>query len=196
MHLQRGLRVASDGPVGPGDREEEDVPVPPSVTRSEISGTVYGPAVQARDIHGNVFLHQRVSRLPSPSQLPPPVRLAGRTDALAAMDAARASRLIVLTGPPGIGKTSPAVRSMKISTVTRPMARQSPVRRSAAFCVPSVLRHIRCRPNWPNSPPCTGRWSSTSRCLWSWTTRLPRLRSTRLFRLRPVASLWYQADGA
>lgn len=103
------LRVASDGPIGPGDQEEDDVSAPPSVSRSEISGTVYGPAVQARDIHGNVFLHQRASRLPPPSQLPPSVLLAGRADALAAMDAARASRVIVLTGPPGIGKTALAV---------------------------------------------------------------------------------------
>lgn len=101
------LRVASGGPTGPGDQEEEDAA--PSISRSEISGTVYGPAVQARDIHGNVFLHQRASRLPSPGQLPPSVRLAGRADDLAAMDAARSSRIIVLTGPPGIGKTALAV---------------------------------------------------------------------------------------
>jgi tetratricopeptide (TPR) repeat protein len=107
--ILRGLCVVSGGPTGPGDQEEEDVHAPPSMSRSEISGTVYGPAVQARDIHGNVFLHQRVSRLPSPSQLPPSISLAGRADALAAMDAARVSRIIVLTGPPGIGKTALAV---------------------------------------------------------------------------------------
>jgi len=101
------LRVASGGPMEPGDQEEEDAA--PSISRSEISGIVYGPAVQARDIHGNVFLHQRLSRLPSPSQLPPPVRLAGRADDLAVMDAARSSRIILLTGPPGIGKTALAV---------------------------------------------------------------------------------------
>lgn len=101
--------MASGGPTGPEDPEDEDVLAPPSISRSEISGTVYGPAVQARDIHGSVFLHQPASRLPSPSQLPPPVELAGRADALAAMDAARASRVIVLTGPPGIGKTALAV---------------------------------------------------------------------------------------
>ena len=102
--------MASGGPAGPGDNQEEQEPLPsPGVSHSEISGTVYGPAVQARDIHGNVFLHQPASRLPPPSQLPPPVRLAGRADVLAAMDAARASRVMVLTGPPGIGKTAVAV---------------------------------------------------------------------------------------
>ena len=92
-------------PRGPGDHEDE-VLDPYSRSRNEISGTVFGPAVQARDIHGDVHVHQPPSRLPPPSQLPPPVRLAGRAGALEAMDAARASRIIVITGPPGIGKTA------------------------------------------------------------------------------------------
>ncbi len=99
--------MASSGPTGPGDQEE--VLGPYSKSRNEIGGTVYGPAVQARDIHGDVHLRQPPSRLPAPSQLPPPVRLAGRAEALAAIDAARANRMIVITGPPGIGKTALAV---------------------------------------------------------------------------------------
>jgi tetratricopeptide (TPR) repeat protein len=78
--------------------------------RNEISTTtIYGSSIQARDIHGNVSIHQHASSLPPPSQLPPPVRLTGRARDLAAMDAARGNRVIVVTGQPGIGKTTLAV---------------------------------------------------------------------------------------
>jgi tetratricopeptide (TPR) repeat protein len=78
---------------------------------------VYGPSVQAHVIHGDIHIHQSAQfpplaiqpplpgRLP-PNQLPPPLgRLTGRDRELAAMDAARDSRVILLTGPPGVGKT-------------------------------------------------------------------------------------------
>lgn len=78
-------------------------------TRNEISGIIYGSSIQARDIHGNVCIYEHASSLPPPSQLPPPIRLTGRALDLAAMDAARGSRVIVVTGQPGIGKTSLAV---------------------------------------------------------------------------------------
>ena len=76
---------------------------------NEIRGIVHGSAIQARDIHGDVHLHQPASSLPPPSQLPPPVRLTGRAADLAAVDAAQVNQVIVITGPPGIGKTALAV---------------------------------------------------------------------------------------
>lgn len=97
-------------PEGPYDQEGEEALKPGSGLRNEISGTVHGPAVQARDIHGNVHIHHPFPRLPPPNQLPAMVRLTGRTTDLTAMDAGRASGLIVITGPPGIGKTALAVR--------------------------------------------------------------------------------------
>lgn len=76
---------------------------------NQIDGVIHGPAIQARDVRGDIHFHQPVSSLPPPSQLPPPVQLVGRTQDLAALDAARPARIIVITGPPGIGKTSLAV---------------------------------------------------------------------------------------
>lgn len=76
---------------------------------NHIDGLIHGLAIQARDVRGDIHFHQPVSSLPPPSQLPPPVQLVGRTHDLAAMDAARPARIIVITGPPGIGKTSLAV---------------------------------------------------------------------------------------
>ncbi|MBV9383518.1 MAG: hypothetical protein JO242_23010, partial [Streptosporangiaceae bacterium] len=100
----------SDGPAGPGQGPAEAfAELPGAGTLNDIGGTVYGPSVQARDIHGDVHVHQHAFGLPPPSQLPPPVRLTGRAQDLAAMDAARESHLIVVTGPPGIGKTALAV---------------------------------------------------------------------------------------
>lgn len=81
------------------------------VVRSEISGAVYGPSVQARDIHGEVYVHREQPRPPRPSQLPPPIRLAGRDGELAALDemcsaAEDVPAVVVVTGPAGIGKTA------------------------------------------------------------------------------------------
>jgi tetratricopeptide (TPR) repeat protein len=99
-------------------REEEDFDLSArnrddARIRNELGGTVYGPALQARDI-GDVHIHQPAplppsSHLPAPGQLPPPSQLTGRGRDLAAVDAARESRVIVLTGPPGVGKTALAV---------------------------------------------------------------------------------------
>jgi tetratricopeptide (TPR) repeat protein len=102
-----GLRVGNGGPEGPANQDE--VFRPSAQSHNEISGTVYGSALQARNIHGDVHIHQAASRLPSPSQLPPCARLVGRADAIAAMNEARASGVIVITGPPGMGKTALAV---------------------------------------------------------------------------------------
>jgi tetratricopeptide (TPR) repeat protein len=83
-------------------------------SRNEIGGTIYGPSIQARDVTGDIHVHQvapHPAQLvhPSPSQLPPPTHLTGRTGDLEAMDAARASRVIVISGQPGVGKTALAV---------------------------------------------------------------------------------------
>lgn len=73
---------------------------------NEILGDVLGPAVQARDIHGGIHVHQADPVLPPPSQLPPPVELCGRSADLAVIDTAAGNRTVVVSGPPGIGKTA------------------------------------------------------------------------------------------
>jgi tetratricopeptide (TPR) repeat protein len=79
-------------------------------TWNEIDGTIHGHSIQAREIRGDVHIHQGVSypppSRPPPNQLPPPTRLTGRAADLDAMDAARSSRVIVLTGQPGVGKSA------------------------------------------------------------------------------------------
>jgi tetratricopeptide (TPR) repeat protein len=94
------------GHRGPGNQEDAG-------TRNDSSGVVYGPSIQARDMR-DLHVHQPVvssptSRLPPPSQLPPSGRLTGRDSELTAMDAARESRVMVLTGAPGVGKTALAI---------------------------------------------------------------------------------------
>lgn len=76
---------------------------------NDITGVVYGPAVQARVIHGDVHVYQQEFRAPPPVQLPPPGRLVGRERELGALDAARPNRVIILTGQPGVGKTALAI---------------------------------------------------------------------------------------
>jgi tetratricopeptide (TPR) repeat protein len=77
-------------------------------TRNEVSGVVYETAIQARDV-SSVHIYQPALRLPPPNQLPPPVQLAGRAADVAAMDAARESSLILITGQPGVGKSALAL---------------------------------------------------------------------------------------
>lgn len=78
---------------------------------------VHGPAVQARDIHGGVHLHSAAPAMPPPRQLLPVSPLfTGREEDLAALDELRAAGtagsplVIVVSGPPGVGKTTLASR--------------------------------------------------------------------------------------
>jgi tetratricopeptide (TPR) repeat protein len=90
-------------------KEAGDLFAAPAEHRNEIQGSVFGPAVQARDIHGGVHVYPPAPAVQIPSQLPPAVHLSGRSRDIAAIDAARASGAVVISGPPGIGKTSLAV---------------------------------------------------------------------------------------
>jgi tetratricopeptide (TPR) repeat protein len=96
--------MMSGGPAGQGRHGDQRA----ADASNEVSGVVYGASIQARDIQG-VHVHQSVARLPTPNQLPPPVRMTGRAADLRAMDTARESRVILLTGSPGVGKTALAV---------------------------------------------------------------------------------------
>jgi tetratricopeptide (TPR) repeat protein len=106
--------MAGEGSRGSDNQgKEEDFELPAGSrgdrgdagTRNELSGVVYGPSIQARDIR-DVHIHSSAPQLPPPGQLPPATQLTGRARDLAAMDAARDSRIIVLTGSPGVGKTA------------------------------------------------------------------------------------------
>ncbi|MET7397621.1 tetratricopeptide repeat protein, partial [Dactylosporangium sp. NPDC005572] len=77
---------------------------------NDLSGSVAGSAVQARDIHGGVHLHGVRAGPPVPRQLlPAPPGFVGRAEQLAALDRVLAPDgppLVVLSGPGGAGKTA------------------------------------------------------------------------------------------
>ena len=99
--------MSTDPERSRSQQEENEFDSAPG-TLNEVSGVVYGTAIQARDV-SSVHIHQPPLRLPPPNQLPPSVRLTGRAEDIAALDAARESRLILVTGQPGVGKTALAV---------------------------------------------------------------------------------------
>ncbi|MFJ5231806.1 ATP-binding protein [Kitasatospora sp. NPDC088391] len=84
--------------------------------RNAVTGQarIDGVALQAGDIRGGVHIHTHApALLPVPQQLPPaPARLVGRGAELSALDAELdappppGGRCLVLTGPPGIGKSA------------------------------------------------------------------------------------------
>jgi tetratricopeptide (TPR) repeat protein len=99
---------ATDDPsVNPG---KNDVPGDGSNSRNAVWGNVYGSAVMARDIRGGLHLHGEAPTIPTPRQLPLPVHLSGRSRDIAFLDRLGACRTVVITGPPGIGKTALALR--------------------------------------------------------------------------------------
>jgi tetratricopeptide (TPR) repeat protein len=82
--------------------------------RNDLSGTVYGPAVQAGAVHGDVHLHGARDRPPVPGQLLTPIaHFVNRRSELARLDEALADDgclIAVLSGPGGVGKTALAMR--------------------------------------------------------------------------------------
>jgi tetratricopeptide (TPR) repeat protein len=87
--------------------------------RNEFRGTVHGPSVQARNIHGDVkFNFDPSAALPVPNQLlPVPANFTGRESELTRLhrllenrETAAALLLVVVTGVGGIGKSSLALR--------------------------------------------------------------------------------------
>jgi tetratricopeptide (TPR) repeat protein len=95
------------------NRGDERDPVDASGdVRNELSGTVFGPSVQARDVYGGLHVHQKTTVI-SPRQLPPAGLLVDRQVDLAELERARTihaqpggSSVVVVSGPAGIGKTS------------------------------------------------------------------------------------------
>jgi tetratricopeptide (TPR) repeat protein len=115
----RGCDPGAENPGGdPGTRDAGgDGPGSQQSSRNELSGTVHGPAVQARSIHGGVHFsitRPGPTRMPVPAQLPPaPAYFTGRSEELAILDRVaseydptRRLTVMVITGVGGSGKTS------------------------------------------------------------------------------------------
>lgn len=105
--------------VGAGSQRPLGGTEPDPAWSNEISGTVHGPALQARSILGDVVFNVGPAHLlPVPGQLPPaPPNFTGRARDLAALNSLRAGQesarpltLAVIVGVGGAGKTSLALR--------------------------------------------------------------------------------------
>jgi hypothetical protein len=88
-------------------------------TANELGGTVGGHAVQARSIHGDVYIGARPGPgTPRPRQLPlPPAHFTDRAGPVAAITQAAVHgrpgcAIIVVSGPGGAGKTAIAVQAL------------------------------------------------------------------------------------
>lgn len=97
-----------------GERQERDLDA-----QNVLSGSVFGPAIQARTVEGGIHLHQAEAReWPRPAQLPPaPAHFAGRRreqerlHRLIGVEENRQSPAIaVVSGPGGVGKTALALQ--------------------------------------------------------------------------------------
>jgi tetratricopeptide (TPR) repeat protein len=99
-----------------GTRAVQNAP-PDESASNELSGTVHGPAIQARSIHGGVHFsvtQADPAEVPVPAQLPPaPARFTGRAEELADLERAAAGSdpvrrvaVAVISGVGGAGKTS------------------------------------------------------------------------------------------
>jgi hypothetical protein len=92
------------------ERGHSEMPDVRSGHGNEIRDGDFWSVVQARDIYGGIYIHYNEPIVPTPRQLPPPVELSGRSRDMAALDRVSAGRTVVISGPPGIGKTALAVR--------------------------------------------------------------------------------------
>ncbi|MFE7622164.1 ATP-binding protein [Streptomyces sp. NPDC057509] len=87
-------------------------------TNNDLSGTVHGFVVQARNVDGGIHVSGAAPReeVPPPWQLPPSVRITDRTDELRTLEAHRCraaegghSTLAAVSGLGGVGKTAVAL---------------------------------------------------------------------------------------
>ncbi|MFI1377883.1 ATP-binding protein [Embleya sp. NPDC020886] len=101
------------GPASLPNAQHDGQIVPPNAHRNELGGTVHGPSVQARTVHGGIhFSVQRPEAAVVPWQLPPGPPMIDRRRELDELDGllrAGDSPIVLLSGMPGVGKTTLAL---------------------------------------------------------------------------------------